>query len=332
MISRRKQNILVLLVLATLVGCNGDEAPLNIDGGADGPAVLDGSVASGLVGPAGGTLTLAGGRVKLEVPPGAVKQSVTISALATNKYPADSSLVAGTVYDLLPDGLTFQKKVKLSIAYDKDKVPKGVAEAGLRIHKVAGGAWQTRGGSVDTKTAVAWTQVTSFSIYGVKGPSTTKPDSGVDASVPKDVHKPDAPEADMMKSDAPKTKPDLLKPDAFKPDALKPDAAPPPAKICPGIVTKSDWCWHRPLPQGNALHDVACAGGKAYLVGGSGTVLVRDGTGWKASHPGTDEDVKAIWAPGPSDVYVASKDGVYHHDGTAWSHDDPWKTGTDQKQ
>ena len=195
----------LVLVLGSLLACDGGagEPP---DVGLDGPAKPD-AAAAVTIGPAGGTFSFFGGKLKLEVPPGALAKDTPIEALVPKSYPAAAQLVPGAVYDLLPDGTKFAKVVKLSITYDQGKVPKGTTEASLRLHKVVGGAWAlVSGGGVDTKGNVAWTKINSFSKYGVKGPSPTTVDgmidTGVDASVPVDA-KPDAP--DGPQPDAPIT-------------------------------------------------------------------------------------------------------------------------------
>ena len=305
----------LLLLGAALVACGGGEqTPMSDGGGPDGP---DASWTAVAVGPAGGSFTFAGGKVKLEVPPGALAQETAIKVMAASKYPADSRLVAGTVYDLLPDGAVFKKAVKLSIAYDSSKVPAGATEAALRIHRVASGAWKpVGGGGVDTAAAVVWDHIDGFSTYGIKGRSPTGPDGtadvAIDAAVPKDGAL-----SDGTQSDAP-TKQDATKPDMKVSDAPVPDAAKPPATTCPGHVNKAGWCWHRPLPQGNSLNDVACAGNRVYIVGMGGTVLTRDGKSWKPVSLSTQTNLKAVWGASASDMHIGGG-AQYHYNGKTWS-------------
>ncbi len=125
----RKAGLRVLVfALGSLLACNGAESPK--DAQVDGPSTLDGS-STAVVGPSGGTFLFHGGRVKLEVPPGALTKETPLGALVPKSYPPAVELVPGTVYDLLPDGTTFKKTVKLSITYDQDKVPPGTAESSL---------------------------------------------------------------------------------------------------------------------------------------------------------------------------------------------------------
>jgi len=186
----------LVFVLAALVSCNGGSQEPPGDVGVDSPGAPEAGVTSVFIGPSGGTFTFHGGKVKLEVPPGALTKEVPIGALVPKSYPAAPRLVTGTVYDLLPDGTKFNKAVKLSISYDQGKVPPDSAESSLRIYKVISGNWTlVPTGGVDTKANVAWTSITGFSKYGINGPSPTKvdgmPDTGVDAAVPADATKPD---------------------------------------------------------------------------------------------------------------------------------------------
>ena len=231
--------LVLAFVLGSLVACNGvEESPKDM--GADGPSVPEAGSTTVLIGPSGGTFSFHGGKVKLEVPPGALAKNTPIAALIPKSYPPAARLVPGTVYDLLPDGTTFNKGVKLSISYDQGDVPPSTAEMDLRIHKVVSGVWTlVPGGGVDTKANVVWTGLNGFSKYGISGPSTTAvdgmSDAGVDATVPVDASQPDAPDGpkpDATKLDMPQldaTMPDMPKPDAPKPDATMPDMPKPDA-------------------------------------------------------------------------------------------------------
>ncbi len=205
---REASRVVAVLVLGSLVACNGaadNPTDASVEKAGKG---LDIGVTVHVVGSSGGTFLFHGGRVKLEVPPDALTKDITIQVLVEKNYPKDSGLVAGSVYDLLPDGATFAKAVKLSIAYEQARVPSGVKEAELRIHKVVNSAWKLVKGGVDDKTHVAWAQLDGFSKYGVKGPKPASVDGGADTVVPVDA----APD---------KAKADLAKPDLGKPDQAK---------------------------------------------------------------------------------------------------------------
>lgn len=166
--------------------------------------------------PGGGTFRFFGGKVTLEVPKGALTMASPLGVRVARSYPSDSKLVPGTVYELLPDGLTFKKLVKLSIVYDPAKAPQSTSEAVLRIHKEVAGGWRLVTGGVDTSGHVVWAGLLGFSTYGVKGPSASSLDGGADAS-------PDAAGTDLTPLDVAVS--DLVAPEAAAPDAASPDSA-----------------------------------------------------------------------------------------------------------
>ncbi len=174
----------------------------------------------------GGTYTFHEGKVTLEVPAGAVLRGITFAVEPVSKPPATPRLVANTVYDLEPDGVTFNKPVKLTIRYAAADVPPGTLPASLLIHKLVGSAWTPMPGGVDTAKRLAWASLSGFSKYGVKGrqgPTDAGPDSAADAGPPADGAAPDAAKPDAAKADLPQV-PDLPKPDLPQvPDLPKPD-------------------------------------------------------------------------------------------------------------
>jgi hypothetical protein len=55
-----------------------------------------------------------------------------------------------------------------------------------------------------------------------------------------------------------------------------------------------------------------------WVSGGAGLVAHYDGS-WSASNIGTTDDVVAIWPLSGTDVYAATRSGVYHFDGSSWT-------------
>ncbi|RIV22463.1 hypothetical protein DYU11_15720 [Fibrisoma montanum] len=89
----------------------------------------DGTAVSKIIGPEGGTLTTADGRVQLTLPAGAVSQATTISILPITNHTPNG---VGQSYRFSPDGLQFSKPATLTFQYtDADVV--GSAPAGLGI-------------------------------------------------------------------------------------------------------------------------------------------------------------------------------------------------------
>jgi hypothetical protein len=86
----------------------------------------------------------------------------------------------------------------------------------------------------------------------------------------------------------------------------EPEALPPLATgLCHG-----QWCWVNPLPQGNALFDIeALSSTDIWAVGGWGTVMHFDGSGWTAESIGSAK-LHAVWARAVDDVWVIGDDGL----------------------
>ena len=81
--------------------------------------------AKGTVGPSGGTITVEGSPVALQIPAGALDSSteVILKTVADASLPA--GVLAGTVVEIQPAGLTFKKPVSLTLSYadTTDTVP-----------------------------------------------------------------------------------------------------------------------------------------------------------------------------------------------------------------
>lgn len=183
----KKLGVVGLLCVLWAAGCD-ETGGLPGDMAADSGSSGDAGASVAVVGPAGGSFLFHGGKVRLEVPPGALAKETTIRALKVASYPSASEVVPGTVYDLLPDGTTFSKAARLSIFYDDADALQ--PESALRIHKLVDGAWVARPeGGVDTAADYAWATIDGFSNYGVKGASSSDGGAGDGAQ---DAAPPDA--------------------------------------------------------------------------------------------------------------------------------------------
>ncbi|MFQ5524552.1 MAG: hypothetical protein ACE5F5_13430, partial [Acidimicrobiia bacterium] len=92
------------------------------------------------VGPGGGTVTLAGGDLVIDIPAGAVADDLVITAVPTTELPPDGPpVVPGTAWDFGPDGLVFDEPVTLTLSYDPADLPPDTDESELRIHKLVDG-------------------------------------------------------------------------------------------------------------------------------------------------------------------------------------------------
>jgi hypothetical protein len=87
-----------------------------------------------------------------------------------------------------------------------------------------------------------------------------------------------------------------------------------------GVCTHWQFCWERPMPQGNDLKGLAMAGpGDLWAVGEAGTILHLERGAWVGSPSGTNQDLHAAWAAGPGDVWVVGDAGtVRRHRGSGF--------------
>ncbi len=124
-----------------------------------------------VIGPGGGTLASADGRVRLDFPPGAVAADTVITAVP-RAVPADAGFVGNLVYELGPDGLVFARPVRLTLGYDPAAL--SVPEATLRIGKlIEGGVGEFAADPmVDTTRHTVAGSLSRFSSYGATGGST----------------------------------------------------------------------------------------------------------------------------------------------------------------
>lgn len=123
--------ILGFFMLASMTACKHDEEPITPDpvkpgSGQELPGknqtevgVPQGTATSLTIGPAGGILTTADGRVRLEIPAGAVASNTLISIQPILNH-APNGL--GLAYRFSPDGTQFAKPATLTIKYQKGAV------------------------------------------------------------------------------------------------------------------------------------------------------------------------------------------------------------------
>ena len=125
-----------------------------------------------VVDPNGGTVAAAGGSVTLVFPANALSGNTGVTADPILDYPQSEQfpVIAGTAFELGPDGSTFAQPVQLTIAYNPALLPAGVPEETLRIHKLVNGVWQpVPGGTVDVTGNTASAPLSGFSPYAIVG-------------------------------------------------------------------------------------------------------------------------------------------------------------------
>jgi len=83
----------------------------------------------------------------------------------------------------------------------------------------------------------------------------------------------------------------------------------------------NEWEWENPLPQGNWLLGTWVGDSSdVFAVGGEGTILYFNGSGWSAMSSGTTHTLWAVWGSGASNVFAVGENGtILNYDGTGWS-------------
>ena len=126
--------------------------------------VKDGVVVSA----AGGTFTVQGGAVALNVPAGGVSQTRSLTVVPAASPPANVRLLAGTAFDFGPSSTTFPAPVTITIKYDASKIAPGSPESGLLLYEVVGGQWRAvTGSTVNVSDKTVSGNVTRFGTYAV---------------------------------------------------------------------------------------------------------------------------------------------------------------------
>ena len=124
--------------LVTAVGA----APVTITataGGKSASATLD-IRAGAALSPAGGSLSFIDGAVRLNVPSGAVTETVNILVRPITDAATTPRLLAGTVFELAPD-FPFRLPVTLLLRYPGSSLPLGADSASLQLYRLNGATW-----------------------------------------------------------------------------------------------------------------------------------------------------------------------------------------------
>ncbi len=129
------------------------------------PGTALGPVAQASIGPAGGTVVSADGRLTLTVPAGALAATQTISIQPTSTEVPNG---AGLAYRLLPDGLSFALPVRVSFRYDDADVAGSAPEALSIAFQDVQGRWRALASPLlDTQAKAFSGETTHFSEYGL---------------------------------------------------------------------------------------------------------------------------------------------------------------------
>ncbi|WP_109700451.1 hypothetical protein [Chitinophaga deserti] len=119
-----------------------------------------GTVATAVIGAAGGQLQSTDGQVRIQVPAGAVAgdQNFSIQAVSNTLRP-DRPLVA---YRLLPENVTFTKPVNVTIAYEPSALTAGSEEMLMLAWQTADGTWRPLPTSLNKTAHTVTAPVTHF--------------------------------------------------------------------------------------------------------------------------------------------------------------------------
>lgn len=121
-----------------------------------------------VVGPNGASFDADGQNVQVVVPPGSVTSTTGITVRAYTVTATTVGAIAGTAYDLGPDGSTFDPPLSLSIAYDPAALPAGVSEQSLvMLTSNDGTTWTEIPSTVDTAADQVTALVAHFTFFTI---------------------------------------------------------------------------------------------------------------------------------------------------------------------
>jgi hypothetical protein len=134
-----------------------------------GDATSPGEEPEGVVDASGGVVTADNGKVRLEVPAGAVSGQTQITIERASAPAANPNLLPGTAYEFGPSGLQFTSPVTLDLAYDPAELPAGAHEQRLRIFKQVGSGWvlDAEAAGVDAAANRVRASIMGFSTHAV---------------------------------------------------------------------------------------------------------------------------------------------------------------------
>ena len=134
------------------------------------------SPADATIGPEGGTVTALGGAVRLVVPAGALSAPAGLSIRMLPAPPLDPHVASRSEIEITPSGMRFATPATLTLRFDPALGPSGVAESELRLHALAGDAWQAvAGGSIDPTAHEVTAPVTATGSFAARWPGPQAP-------------------------------------------------------------------------------------------------------------------------------------------------------------
>ncbi len=114
------------------------------------------------IGPNGGTVTSADGKVTLVIPVGALSSTQNIAIISSTDSNTCPQKV-GTLYSLMPNGLQFSKPATLTLPYDTTMIGASAELVGVAYLDIDGSWYGVTGGSVDTVHRTVTVPISHFS-------------------------------------------------------------------------------------------------------------------------------------------------------------------------
>lgn len=113
--------------------------------GRTGSAVV--SVVEGrMIGQSGGKFSSADGSIEIDIPEGALSESIAVTATRISSPVAHPGLVPGTVWEIRPAGVSFSKPAKLAIRYEASALSSSASALKLSVRELKGAEWRVAAG------------------------------------------------------------------------------------------------------------------------------------------------------------------------------------------
>ncbi|MFO8144049.1 MAG: nitrophenyl compound nitroreductase subunit ArsF family protein [Dehalococcoidales bacterium] len=98
-------------------------------------------------------------------------QSMQVLASPVPPAPPENAVIIGPAYSFLPEGITFDSSIRLTLSYDPAEIPQGTKEGDIYIARFSDGGWEKISyKQMDTDEHKLSTLITSSSGYAVLAP------------------------------------------------------------------------------------------------------------------------------------------------------------------
>ena len=107
------------------------------------------------VGVKGGNIFFLEYHVYTDFPENAVNNEINITVTEISSYPEKEDIKFMNVYHFEPDGINFEKPVKIGINYNSEEIPENISEDNIKLFIYQGGKWNEIEDSQPTGSYVA---------------------------------------------------------------------------------------------------------------------------------------------------------------------------------